>query len=151
MLPEKEEYAMFPYAAENAAQRDRLRALVARLSDADLARRVDGGWTVAMVLVHLAFWDRYRESSFTQWQHGGDMPTPVGADAINAAVALLSEAIPPREAGRLAVEAADAIDRVLEQLPADKVTAAEAAGLTQLLNRSLHRREHLAQIEQALG
>jgi hypothetical protein len=142
---------MFPYAAENAAQRDRLRAVVARLSDADLARRVDGGWTITMVLVHLAFWDRYRESAFVQWESGGDMPTPVEADAINAAVAVLSEAVPPREAGQLAVEAADAIDRVLEWLPADKVAAAEAAGLTRLLNRSLHRRDHLDQIERALG
>jgi hypothetical protein len=142
---------MFPYAAENAAQRDRLRALVARLSDADLGRKVDGGWTITMVLVHLAFWDRYRESAFVQWESGGDMPTPVEADAINAAVAVLSEAVPPREAGQLAVEAADAIDRVLERLPADKVAAAEAAGLTRLLNRSLHRRDHLDQIERALG
>jgi hypothetical protein len=86
-----------------------------------------------------------------QWESGGDMPTPVEADAINAAVAVLSEAVPPREAGQLAVEAADAIDRVLERLPADKVAAAEAAGLTRLLNRSLHRVDHLDQIERALG
>jgi hypothetical protein len=142
---------MFPYAAENTAQRERLRGLVARLSDADLVRQVDGGWTVAMVLVHLAFWDRYRGAAFVQWQRGGDMPTPLVPDAVNDAVAVLSEAIPPREAGRLAVEAADAIDRVLEQLPADKVAAMEAAGLVRMLNRSLHRVEHLDQIERALG
>jgi len=142
---------MFPYVAENAAQRERLRALVARLSDADLVRQVDGEWTVAKVLVHLAFWDRCRESAFAQWQRGGDMPTPLSPDAINDAVAVLSEAIPLREAGRLAVEAADAIDRVLEQLPADKVAAIEAAGMVRMLNRSLHRREHLDQIERALG
>jgi hypothetical protein len=142
---------MFPYAADNAAQRERLRAVVARLSEADLARMVDAEWTVATVLVHLAFWDRFREAAFVQWESGGDMPTPVEAYALNATVALLSEAILPREAGRLAVEAAEAIDRVLERLPADKVAAAEAAGLTLLLNRSQHRRNHLDQIERALG
>jgi hypothetical protein len=142
---------MFPYAADNAAQRERLRALVARLSDADLARKVDAEWTVATVLVHLAFWDRCREAAFVQWQRGGDMPTSLVPDAINDAIAVLSEAIPPREAGRLAVEAADALDRVLEQLPADKVAAMEAAGMVRMLNRSLHRRDHLDQIKQALG
>ncbi|HVO69564.1 MAG TPA: maleylpyruvate isomerase N-terminal domain-containing protein [Aggregatilineaceae bacterium] len=141
----------FPYAAQNAAQRERLRAVVARLSDADLARMVDAEWTVAQVLVHLAFWDRYREAAFVQWEGGGDIPTPVEAEALNTAIAVLSEAIPPRESGRLAVEAAEAIDRVLERLPADKVAAAEAAGLTLLLNRSQHRGNHLNQIERALG
>jgi hypothetical protein len=40
------------YVADNAAARERLRALVARLSDADLARPVGGGWSVALALAH---------------------------------------------------------------------------------------------------
>jgi hypothetical protein len=38
------------YVAENDAQRERLRALVRRLSDQDLAGAMDAGWTVAGVL-----------------------------------------------------------------------------------------------------
>src|SRR3990172_1285410 len=43
--------------AKNAREGLRLKALVARLSDADLGRPVGHGWTVADTLVHLAFWD----------------------------------------------------------------------------------------------
>ena len=38
------------HVAANDAERARLRALVNRLSDADLARPMPGGWTVASVL-----------------------------------------------------------------------------------------------------
>src|SRR5882672_2875973 len=46
------------YIARNETERTRLRALVARLSDTDLARPLPAGWTVAGVLAHLAFWDQ---------------------------------------------------------------------------------------------
>ena len=46
------------YIAENAAEFRRLRALVERLSDADLARPTPGGWTVSASLAHVAFWDQ---------------------------------------------------------------------------------------------
>ena len=42
------------YIARNDTERTRLRALVARLSDTDLARPMPAGWTVAGVLAHLA-------------------------------------------------------------------------------------------------
>ena len=42
------------YVTENSAQRARLRALVDRLTDAELARPLDAGWTVAAVLASLA-------------------------------------------------------------------------------------------------
>jgi hypothetical protein len=48
------------YATENAHKRQRLRALVARLRDDDLTRPLPNGWTVAITLAHLAFWDRQR-------------------------------------------------------------------------------------------
>src|SRR5438034_1241320 len=41
---------------DNTKERQRLKALVERLSDADLARPLDAGWTVAGVFGHLAFW-----------------------------------------------------------------------------------------------
>jgi len=39
------------YVAENNVQRERLRGLVIRLSDDDLSRPLDAGWTIAAVLV----------------------------------------------------------------------------------------------------
>ena len=46
------------YVAENNVQRERLRGLVTRLSDDDLSRPLDAGWTIAAVLGHLIFWDQ---------------------------------------------------------------------------------------------
>jgi hypothetical protein len=63
-------------------------------------------------------------------------------------VAILSAAIPPRAAAKLAVEAAETLDRELEKLTPEQVEALEAAGMNRLLNRSLHREDHLNQIEQ---
>ena len=46
------------YNERNREQRERLRALVAGLSEADLARPLgDGAWTVAATLAHLAYFD----------------------------------------------------------------------------------------------
>ena len=56
------------YIARNDAERARLRALVARLSDADLARPMPGGWTVAAVLAHLAFWDQRIMVLLERWE-----------------------------------------------------------------------------------
>jgi hypothetical protein len=42
---------------ETDAERERLGALIARLSDKDLSRPMPAGWTVAGVLAHIGFWD----------------------------------------------------------------------------------------------
>ena len=141
----------FIYAADNAAQRERLIALVNRMSDDELTRTVEHGWTVTAVLVHLAFWDRHRWFMLQQWQRDGQIPVVGSPDQVNDAVAILSAAIPPRAAAKLAVEAAEVIDRDLEKLTPEQVAVIEAAGWNRLLNRSLHREDHLNQIERVLG
>src|ERR1700682_2858770 len=45
------------YVERNTHERERLRGLVARLTDDDLRRRVTDRWTVADMLGHIAFWD----------------------------------------------------------------------------------------------
>ena len=56
------------YVTENSAQRARLRALVDRLTDAELARPLDAGWTVAAVLAHVAFWDQRALTLIERWE-----------------------------------------------------------------------------------
>ena len=56
--------------ADNDAERARLRALVGRLGDTDLARPLDAGWTVAGVLAHLAFWDQRIIVLLDEWEPG---------------------------------------------------------------------------------
>ena len=45
------------YVEVNNRERERLRALVERLSDDDLVAPVNEHWTVAGVLGHMAYWD----------------------------------------------------------------------------------------------
>jgi uncharacterized damage-inducible protein DinB len=59
------------YVAENDAQRARLRALVRRLTDEELARPMEAGWTVAGVLAHLAFWDQRIVALLDEWSARG--------------------------------------------------------------------------------
>jgi hypothetical protein len=138
------------YAVENARERQRLQTLIASLNDEDLKRPLPNGWTVAITLAHLAFWDRQRLAVLKQWERDGVQPAPADADTINEGVRLLAEVIPPRRAAQLAVEAAEAIDQALEHIAADLLTAIEAGGQSRILRRSVHRGGHLDQIDAAL-
>ena len=46
------------FAELNRASTERIRAIVARLTDKQMQTRVGEHWTVAIALAHLAFWDR---------------------------------------------------------------------------------------------
>ena len=136
------------FRAENARERERLKSLVARLSDADLQRSVGHGWTVATTLVHLAFWDLRAVTLIDRYEREGVRPSPVDIDVVNDTVRALGAAMPPRAAARLAIEAADSrvealADRVLD--------AVAAAGNPFTPSRHVHRAEHLDEIERALS
>jgi hypothetical protein len=142
---------MSSYTAENAASRERLRALLPRLTDAALALKVDHGWTIADELVHMAFWDQNRLALLNIWLSGGELPTATNApDAVNEAVRVLGQMIPPREIIRLVMESAEAIDHAVEKLTAEQCAVLEQADMNRLLNRSLHRNGHLDEIEPLL-
>jgi hypothetical protein len=72
-------------------------------------------------------------------------------DAVNAAVRILSEAIPPSESVRLVREAAEAVDHYVTGVSPELRSGIEAIGRVRLLNRSIHRRTHVDQIEKALN
>jgi hypothetical protein len=145
-----------PYVAENNEQRARLRALVDRASDADLARPLEAGWTVGAVLAHLAFWDQRTLLLIERWEKEGPRTPPPGiegkdVDWINDSAKALCLALPPRAAARLAMATAEAVDRRVEALSSELVAANTAAGKPLNLFRAEHRREHLDEIERALG
>ena len=54
--------------ARNADELRRLEALVASLTDEALAAPVHEGWTVAVSLAHLAFWERFDLQVLTRWR-----------------------------------------------------------------------------------
>ena len=140
------------YLDGNDRERARLAALADRLTDDQLARLLDGGWTVAALLAHVAFWDRF---VLARWQRALAEGTTVASldepiqELINTAAVADWLAVPSR-AARQAVEAAEALDRTIAALPPTVVAEIRARGLPRLLDRSIHRREHLDAIEAAL-
>jgi hypothetical protein len=138
------------FQAKNARERDRLAALVGRLGDADLARPVGHGWTVAATLVHLAFWDLRAVRLMDRYEKESVTPSPTDVHVLNDTVHALAQAIPPRAAARLAVDAAERVDRRLETFPDRLLDAVVAADRPFFPERHVHRAEHLDEIERAL-
>jgi hypothetical protein len=138
------------YQQENAESRERLQALTAKLTDAELEIRMPNGWTVAVTLAHLAFWDLSQVVRLKKWTDHGITPASLDADAVNDALRVLSEAIPPRETLALVLGAAETIDGLLEKLTPDQADQLMEMGLERNLRRSLHRTIHLDKIDEVL-
>ncbi len=141
------------YVQSNNGERARLKALVAKCTDADLARPLPAGWTVAGVLGHLAFWDQRILALLDQWEGAGVAPPPPLAgdvDWINDATKPLLLAVAPRRAAELTVSIAESTDRMLAELPEEFLAANGRAGSPVNVHRAEHRREHIDEIETAL-
>ena len=142
------------YIAENDAERERLKALVARLSDEELRRPMPAGWTVAGVLAHMAFWDARALYFINKWE-GGVAPSvadhePGDVNWINDSAKPLCLALPPRTAAQLALQLAEETDQRVAALSDALVTQMLAIGPPFNLSRASHRREHLDEIESCL-
>jgi hypothetical protein len=141
------------YIEENEKGQERLRKLVSRLSDEQLALPAGEGWTVAAILAHLAFWDYRALVLLERWKKTGVEASPIDSDAANDGMKPLCLAIPDREAAKLVVEAAEAIDAELEHMPEDLRAAVDRLAKEGNFrpNRSNHRNEHLDQIEKIIA
>ena len=142
------------YAADNARELERLRALVSRLSDQDLGSMVNEHWTVAGVLGHLAFWDGralflagklQRDRALTQSDS-----EPENVDWINDSTRPLIHAIHPRQAAEVAVRIATETDELVASLSPELIAMIGADSPLSLV-RADHRGEHLDEIEAALA
>jgi DinB superfamily len=146
------------FAESNRLQRERLRALVARLDASKLAVRLPNGWTVAGALAHLALWDRQRLGLMRRWAAGdmcgGDPPDDArkyDGDLFNDAVQPLLELIPPERAAAAAVQAAEEVDAFLLQVSDEMVETALARPDAPNLDRGSHRKHHLDIVDKALA
>lgn len=143
-----------PFAEDNARELQRLRDLVARLSDEELRTPVNEHWTVAAVLGHVAFWDAralYLAERFDpSTGFPDDVDEPENVDWINDSTRALIHAIDPRGVADLTVRTAEEIDARVAQIPADKLWPNDPDSP---LNgrRASHRGEHLDEIEAALA
>ena len=141
------------FIEENAAQLQRMRALVERLDDDALRTQVNEYWTVAGVLGHVAFWDA-RVLALVDKLERGEPFTPSDEEPddpawINDAARPLIHAVPPHQMAALAVHLAEETDRRVASTPPDRMWPRDAESPLNPL-RAGHRGEHLDEIEAAL-
>jgi hypothetical protein len=140
----------------NDREHERLRALVASLSDADLLRAANAEWTVAEALGHMdmALWDAralwLAEKAARGEPFGPGDVEPPDVTWVNEAARPLIRALPPRAAAELALELAEAVDRAVAALPAERLWPMNPASPLNAF-RAEHRGEHLDEIEAALA
>jgi hypothetical protein len=138
------------YVQLNRAATERMRRLVARLSDAELHHEVGEHWTVSIALAHLAFWDRRVLLALDRTAREGRLFTPDIDLIVNDIVLPLFTAIPPRKAAQLAVDTADALDKRLETLPEPLLERLFQYNRRWVI-RALHRNGHLDDVDAALA
>jgi hypothetical protein len=137
----------------NRGSAERLAALGERLSDAELVAGIDPPWTAAGLFAHIAFWDRF---VLERWglaaERGERTPMVVDdglMDRINDASLNQWMSIPPRVAVEECATAASALDAFIAGVEEDIRAELVAGGRERLVDRSLHRAEHLRTIESA--
>jgi len=125
------------YLAANAQALENFRALLSRLSEADLLH---------------AFYDLRVVALVERWRRKGAVsPSPLDFDMLNQALLPIWLTIPPRRAATLALETAEAADACVASLEPTLLAGLAGAGTPVKLNRAEHRQEHIVQIEQALA
>jgi hypothetical protein len=140
-----------PFVAENAKERERLGSLLKRLTDEELSLPLGNGWTIAVALAHLSFWDQRILFLMRKWKKSGVEPSSIDIDVTNDSLLSQWLAVPPRKAANLAISSAEAIDRELEEASSEFITEIEGLGEKFRLYRSIHRKLHLDQIEEFLS
>jgi hypothetical protein len=139
------------FVIENARELERLRHLVNGLTGEELTTVLNKeGWTVAAALAHLAFWDQRRLILARKWKLKGVSPSLSDGDTLNDALVPFFLAIPPRKVAELSAAIAAELDRELESSSYEFIGQVESAGDIHALNRAVHRKMHLDEIESLL-
>ncbi len=139
----------------NRLSLERMTALTQRM-DADTLRRPLGEhWTIAAGLVHMSYWDGFVAQRWTHANANG-LHTPASfesllEDLVNDTLTPLLLRVPAEEAIAPALEAALAVNEIIAALSDERVEAVQREGRIRVLDRSIHRTEHLDEIEAALG
>ena len=143
------------YLERNDRSLRRLGRVIDELGDDPRTEATDGRWTSAVLLAHMAFWDRFVQE---RWEHArrAQRLTPISldlslADLVNDASVPGWSLIPPHDAARMALAAADEVNGTIAALSDDAAGAIIATGWDSLLDRSIHRDEHLAALERLVS
>jgi hypothetical protein len=142
------------FVDENDAARVELSEFIAGLDERSFKCPVGSGWTISTCLCHLAFWDHRVLFLLNEWERTGQLErsrfSSQSVNSINQAVNAISQAVPGAAAAKLALDAALAVDSLLASISDEMIGQIVSAGFERYLKRSLHRREHLQKIKEAL-
>jgi hypothetical protein len=155
--------AVRTYVERNDVSRARLASLMEGLTAADLSRAsapsAEGSWTVGQILGHMAFWDRFLSSRWrvAQAADPSGCPSALPDDlstllngGLEPLLAAFSDGAPEALIAEV-LAAAEEVDGLVAGLP-DEVPVGRVLGeRPSLLDRSMHRNQHIAQIEEAMG
>jgi len=144
MLPDRS------YIELNRGSTDRMRALAAGLTEVALQHPVGEHWTVAIILVHLAWWDDRVSYVLDMTERNGALFVPQIDLIVNDLSLPFWAAIPPRAAAQLAIAAAEALDERLANYPPALLDEIYAYNKRWVV-RALHRGEHLDEVDAALN
>jgi len=133
----------------NRVSRERMRAIANRCSDEEMLTRVGEHWTVAIVYAHLAWWDRRVMYVLDMTEKNGELFIPEIDIFVNDLSLPLWAAVPAREAVRIAMENAEAVDKRLEEYPEALLEEIHKYNKRWVV-RALHRNEHLDEADKAL-
>ncbi len=133
----------------NCAATERMRTLVARLSDEELQLRVGEHWTIAMALAHLAFWDQRVLFVLDGTERDGKLYAPEIDVVVNDVLLPFFAALPPRRVAQIAIETAEALDKRLEKFPPALLEQVYAYSNRWVI-RALHRGQHLDEVDAVL-
>ena len=134
----------------NRASTNRIRALAASLTDEEMQHPVGEHWTVGIALAHLAWWDRRVMYVLDMTERNDELFVPEIDIFVNDLSLPLWAAVPPREAARIAIESAEALDQWLESYPPALLEEIYAYNKRWVV-RALHRSEHLDEVDAALN
>jgi hypothetical protein len=141
----------YDFIQRNASELARLKAVIARLTPAQLAMQLDDGWTISAVLAHLAFWDRRMLLLIERFQRDGITDSPYDVHLINDAMKPMLLTLPSQEAARICIETAEQVDAAVAALSGEFIQAVKDHGTPFNPYRSEHRGYHLDEIERALA
>jgi hypothetical protein len=96
-------------------------------------------------------WDRFVIERLTRWEGSGFEAAVFDADVINDAALPGWRAIPGPAARQEVLAAAVQCDERVERVGDELAAAIIGAGRQRMLDRSLHREEHIARIERVSG
>lgn len=137
------------YNQLNRESTQRIKKLVANLTDEQFQTRIGEHWTVAIALVHLAFWDRRVLATLEETAKNKKLSVIEVETVVNDLSLPIWETVPAKEAVKLAIETANELDNQLENFQKDLLEEIYNHN-KRLVVRALHRNEHLDEVEEAL-